>query len=153
DSPPPDISSLSLHDALPIFYTRENFADRVNEITGRAKVDVVYDSVGKDTFIRSFDCLKPFGVLALFGQSSGIVEPLETRILTEKGSLYLTRPAIWEHVRTREALLETARDVFDVVASGDVKIVINQRYPLKDAAQAHRDVEDRKTSGSTVLVV
>jgi NADPH:quinone reductase len=136
-----------------IVYTQEDFVARVGEITNGKKVPVVYDSVGKDTFVKSFGCLQPFGTLVLYGQSSGIVDPLETRILTERGSLYLTRPALWHHIATRDALLESAQDLFDIVASGAVKISVNQTYPLHQAAQAHRDAEARRTTGSTVFTV
>lgn len=136
-----------------IVYGEEDFAARVGEITNGRKLPVVYDGVGKDTFVKSFDCLAPFGVMVLFGQSSGIVGPLETRILTEKGSLYLTRPALWHHVATREALLESAQDLFHVVRDGGVRIAIGQTYPLREAPQAHRDAEARKTIGSTVFTV
>ena len=136
-----------------IVYTEEDFAARVAEITGGKKVSVVYDGVGKDTFVKSFDCLSNFGTLVLFGQSSGIVDPLNTRILTDKGSLYLTRPALWHHVGTRDGLLASAQALFDIVRSGGVKISVSQTYALKDAAQTHRDAEARKMTGSTVFTV
>lgn len=136
-----------------INYTTEDFAERVKDATQGKKASVVYDSVGKDTFIKSFDCLRPFGVLSLYGQASGIVAPLETRILTEKGSLYLTRPAVWEHVSTRESLLASVKDLFDTIESGKVKVHVGQVYALKDAAKAHADAEARKTTGATVLTV
>jgi len=136
-----------------IIYSREDFVERVVDITNGRKLPVVYDSVGKDTFVRSFDCLEPFGVMVLYGQSSGIVDPLETRILTERGSLYLTRPALWHHVGTRDGLLASAGELFDIVRAGGVKISINQTYALKEAPRAHRDVEARKTTGSTVFTV
>jgi NADPH2:quinone reductase len=136
-----------------INYRHEDFVKRVAEITNGSKVGVVYDSVGKDTFIKSFDCLRPFGTLVLFGQSSGIVGPLETRILTEKGSLFLTRPALWAHIGTRAGLISSAQELFDMVQTGAIKILINQTYPLRDAARAHGDVEARRTTGSTVFTV
>jgi NADPH2:quinone reductase len=136
-----------------IVYTEEDFVARVAEITNGKKVPVVYDSVGKDTFVKSFGCLAPFGTLVLYGQSSGLIDPLETRILTEKGSLFLTRPALWHHVATRDALLESANDLFDIVRGGGVTIAVNQTYALKDAPQAHRDAEARKMTGSAVFTV
>lgn len=136
-----------------INYGNDDFVKRVNEVTDGRKVSVVYDSVGKDTFVRSFDCLRPFGTMVLFGQSSGIVGPLETRILTEKGSLFLTRPALWAHIGTRARLLSCAEDLFEMIRAGTIKILINQKYPLRDAARAHRDIEARKTTGSTIFVV
>jgi NADPH:quinone reductase len=137
----------------PIVYTREDFVARVNDITGGKKVPVVYDSVGKDTFMKSLDCLAPFGLLASFGQSSGAVGPIDLGILAPKGSLYVTRPTLGTYTAKREDLLATAKDLFDVVAKGAVKIEVNQRYALKDAAQAHRDLQARKTTGSTIFTV
>ena len=136
-----------------IVYTREDFVKRVDEITGAKKVPVVYDSVGKDTFLKSLDCLAPLGVAALFGQSSGSVEPLNLGILAQKGSLYVTRPTLFTYAAKRENLLAMAKELFDVVLSGAVKIEVNQTYPLKDAAKAHVDLAARKTTGSTVLLV
>jgi NADPH2:quinone reductase len=136
-----------------IVYTREDFVKRVDEITGAKKVPVVYDSVGKDTFLKSLDCLAPLGVAALFGQSSGSVEPLNLGILAQKGSLYVTRPTLFTYAAKRESLLAMAKELFDVVLSGAVKIEVNQTYPLKDAAKAHADLAARKTTGSTVLLV
>jgi NADPH2:quinone reductase len=137
----------------PIVYTREDFVARVNEITGGKKVPVVYDSVGKDTFMKSLDCLMPLGLLASFGQASGSVGPFDAGILAGKGSLFLTRPTLNTYAAKREDLVAMADDLFSVVGSGAVKIEINQTYPLKDAAQAHRDLQGRKTTGSTVLTV
>ncbi len=114
---------------------------------------VVYDSVGKDTFMKSLDCLAPLGLLASFGQSSGAIGPVDLGILAPKGSLYVTRPTLGTYTAKREDLLATAQDLFDVVAKGIVKIEINQTYPLKEAAQAHRDLQARKTTGSTVFTV
>jgi NADPH2:quinone reductase len=136
-----------------ILYTREDFVKRVDEITGGKKVPVVYDSVGKDTFLKSLDCLAPLGFAVLFGQSSGNVEPLNLGLLAQKGSLYVTRPTLNTYAARRENLLAMAKELFDVVLSGAVKIEVNQTYPLKDAAKAHADLEARKTTGSTVLLV
>jgi NADPH2:quinone reductase len=136
-----------------IVYTREDFAKRVDEITAGKKVPVVYDSVGKDTFLKSLDCLAPLGVAALFGQSSGSVEPLNLGLLAQKGSLYVTRPTLGTYAAKRENLVAMAKELFDVVLSGAVKIEVNQTYPLKDAAKAHADLAARKTTGSTVLLV
>lgn len=136
----------------PIVYTRENFTARVKEITGGKGVPVVYDSVAKDTFMGSLDCLQPFGLLAVFGASSGPVPPFDINLLQQKGSLFLTRPTLVTYNAKTEALAESAKALFDVVTSGKVKIEVNQRYPLKDAAQAHRDLEARKTTGSTILI-
>jgi NADPH2:quinone reductase len=137
----------------PIVTTREDFVARVAEITQGKKLPIVYDSVGKDTFMKSLDCLAPFGLLATFGQSSGAVGPVDLGILAAKGSLYVTRPTLATYTATPELLAATARELFDVVAKGIVKISVNQTYPLKDAVQAHRDLEGRKTTGSTVLTV
>ena len=137
----------------PIVYTREDFQKRVVELTGGAKLPVVYDSIGKDTFDHSLDCLRPRGLLALFGQASGAVPPLDLNLLAKKGSLYVTRPTLATFIASEADLKATAADLFDVVLSGKVKISVNQTYPLKDAAQAHRDLEARKTTGSTVLTV
>jgi NADPH:quinone reductase len=136
-----------------IVYTREDFAKRVDEITEGKKVPVVYDSVGKDTFMKSLDCVAPLGLVALFGQSSGNVEPLNLGILAQKGSLYVTRPTLNTYGAKRENLVAMAKELFDVVGSGAVKIEVNQTYPLKDAAKAHADLAARKTTGSTVLLV
>ncbi len=135
-----------------IVYTRENFVDRVKEITGGRKVPVVYDSVGKDTFMGSLDCLKPRGLLAAFGNGSGPVPAFDPNLLSAKGSLYVTRPTLVTYTARREDLEATAKDLFAVVQSGKVKIEINQTYALKDAVQAHRDLQARKTTGSTVLL-
>jgi len=137
----------------PIVYTREDFQKRVMEITAGKKLPVVYDSIGKDTFLQSLDCLRPRGLMAMFGQASGSPPPMEINLLAQKGSLYLTRPTLGTFIASAEDLKTTADDLFDVVASGKVKISVNQTYALKDAAQAHRDLEARKTTGSTVLTV
>ena len=136
----------------PILYTSEDFVARVKEITGGKGVPVVYDSVGKDTFLKSLDCLAPRGTLALFGQSSGAVDSFNPGLLAAKGSLYLTRPSLMVYTAARDDLVDSANALFDMVKSGKVKIEINNRYALKDAAQAHRDLEARKTTGSTVLI-
>jgi NADPH2:quinone reductase len=135
-----------------IDYNTEDFVARVKAITGGRGVKVVYDSVGKDTFERSLDCLRPFGLMACFGNASGPVPPVAPGVLAAKGSLYLTRATLFTHIATREATQAMADDLFDVVGSGQVKIRIDQRYPLADVAQAHRDLEARKTTGSTVLL-
>jgi len=137
----------------PILYRSEDFVARVNEITGGKKLPVVYDSVGKDTFYKSLDCLAPLGLMALFGQSSGAVPPVDLGILAGKGSLFITRPTLGNYTATRADLLGAANDLFSVVKSGAVKIVVNQTYKLRDAAQAHRDLESRKTTGQTVFTV
>ena len=134
-----------------INYKRESFAERVKEITGGAGVPVVYDSVGKDTFQGSLDCLRAFGMLVCFGNSSGPVPPIDIAKVC-RGSFYLTRPSIMVYMAKREDLIAGAKDLFDVMLSGSVKIEVNQRYPLREATQAHRDLEARKTTGSTILV-
>jgi NADPH:quinone reductase len=135
-----------------IDYRKENFVERVKQITGGKGVKVVYDSVGKDTFEGSLDCLRPFGLLASFGNASGAVAPFAPGLLGAKGSLYVTRATLFTHIATREATQAMADELFAVVQSGAVKIRIDQRYPLADAAQAHRDLEARKTTGSSVLL-
>ena len=135
-----------------INYRSEDFVARVAEITGGKKCAVVYDGVGKDTFMKSLDCVRPRGLVALFGNASGKVEPLDLGVLAGKGSLFVTRPTLDTHVATRAELIATANDLFDVVGRGIVKIEVNQSYALKDAALAHRDLEARKTTGSTVLI-
>ncbi len=134
-----------------IDYTTEDFVARVKDITGGKGVKVVYDSIGKDTFEGSLNCLRPFGLLASFGNASGPVPPFAPGILGAKGSLYITRATLFSHIATREAAQAMADDLFAVVSSGQVKIRIDQRYDLADVAQAHRDLEARKTTGSTVL--
>jgi NADPH2:quinone reductase len=137
----------------PIVYTRQDFVEEVNGITGGAKLPVVYDSVGKDTFLKSLDCLSPRGLMVSYGNSSGTPPPFETGILAFKGSLFLTRPTLYHYTLERSDLETAARELFDVVASGKVKIEIKQRFALKDAAEAHRALEARKTTGSTILTV
>lgn len=135
-----------------INYRSEDFVDRVKQITGGAGVKVVYDSVGKDTFERSLDVLQPFGLLANFGNASGKAPPVELGVLAAKGSLYVTRPTLFTHIATRESSQAMADDLFGMVTSGAVKIRIDQRYPLAEAAQAHRELESRATTGCTILL-
>ncbi len=139
--------------AYAINYSTEDFAARVKEITGGKGVKVVYDSVGKDTFEGSLACLRPFGLLASFGNGSGPVPPVNIGTLGAKGSLYITRPTLFTHIATRESCQAMADDLFAVVESGQVKIPIDQRYTLQDVQQAHRDLEARKTTGCTVLTL
>ena len=136
----------------PIVYTRENVVERVRALTGGAGVPVVYDSVGKDTFTDSLDCLRPAGRMVSFGQSSGPIPPFEIGVLGAKGSLFLQRPTLMSYTARRQDLLAMAEDLFDVVGSGAVKIVTNQTFPLSEAAEAHRALEGRRTTGSTVLL-
>jgi NADPH:quinone reductase len=131
---------------------KENFVERVKAITRGKGVPVVYDGVGKDTFMGSLDCLSPLGMMVSFGNASGAVPPFNIGTLAQKGSLFLTRPTLGTYTATSEDLAKAARDLFSVVKSGKVKIAINQTYPLREAAQAHRDLEARKTTGSTVLL-
>ncbi|WP_267550955.1 quinone oxidoreductase [Rhizobium rhizogenes] len=135
-----------------IDYSRENFAERVREITGGKGVDVVYDSVGKDTFPQSLDCLKPRGMWVTFGQSSGPIENFNLATLNQKGSLFTTRPSLFAYVSTPEELRASAGALFAVVQSNKVRINIHQTYPLADAGRAHADLEARKTSGTTLLI-
>ena len=135
-----------------IDYRNENFVERVREITRGEGVPVVYDSVGKDTFTGSLDCLRPLGLMVSFGNSSGPVPPFELGVLAQKGSLYVTRPTLATYVAKREDLEATSKELFDIVLSSKVKIEIEQRYALKDAAQAQKDLEARKTTGSTILI-
>ncbi|MEN9780930.1 MAG: hypothetical protein RL087_223 [Pseudomonadota bacterium] len=135
-----------------INYSKEDFQARVKEITGGKGVKVVYDSVGKDTWDKSLDCLQPFGLMASFGNASGPVPPFAPGILGPKGSIYVTRQTLFSHITTRETTQAMADDLFDVVASGKVKIRIDQRFPLAEVQQAHRDLEARKTTGCTILL-
>jgi NADPH:quinone reductase len=137
----------------PILYKNEDFVTKVNDLTQGKKLPVVYDSVGKDTFYKSLDCLAPLGLMVSFGQSSGAIGPVDIGILAAKGSLFLTRPTLNTYTASREDLLTASRELFEVVKGGAVKLAINQTYPLRDAARAHRDLEGRKTTGSTVLTV
>jgi NADPH2:quinone reductase len=135
-----------------IVTSKEPFQERVKQITKGKGVPVVYDGVGKDTFMGSLDCLAPLGLMVSFGNASGAVPPFNIGILSQKGSLFLTRPTLGNYTATREDLNRAARELFAVVKKGVVKIAINQTYPLREAAQAHRDLEARKTTGSTVLL-
>ena len=135
----------------PILYTEEDFVARVRELTGGEGVAVVYDSVGKDTFFGSLDCLKRLGLMVTFGQSSGMAPPLAVHELTARGSLFLTRPTLADYTATREELEQNANELFEVVRTGVVRQRIGQRYPLADAAQAHADLEARRTTGAVVL--
>lgn len=136
----------------PIITTKEDFVQRAREITKGAGVAAVYDSVGKDTFMRSLDCLRPLGMMVSFGQSSGLVPPFDIGILSKKGSLFLTRPTLMTYTAKREDLLSRSQQLFDVVKKGVVKIEINQTFPLKEADKAHEALEARRTTGSTVLL-
>ena len=135
-----------------IFYTREDIVQRVREVTGGEGVAVVYDGVGKDTFMASLDCLRPRGMMATFGNASGAVPPFDPLLLTQKGSLFLTRPKLADYTTKREELLALGDELFDVVQRGKVRIEVNQTYALADAASAHRDLEARKTTGSTIFL-
>jgi NADPH2:quinone reductase len=135
-----------------IVYSRENFVERVKEITNGEGVPVVYDSVGADTFAKSLDCLRPLGMMVTFGQSSGPVPPVDTQELSKRGSLFLTRPTLFTYTAKRSDLVQMAGELFDVVTAGKVKIEVNQTYRLQDAAQAHIDLEARRTTGSSVLL-
>lgn len=136
----------------PIIYTKENFTDRVMEITEGKGVPVVYDSIGAATFHGSLDCLQPLGTMVTFGNATGPVPEFSPALLAQKGSLFLTRPSLFHYVAKRQDLLWAARELFDVVKSNKVRIQVNQRYDLKDAAQAHKDLESRQTTGSTILI-
>jgi NADPH2:quinone reductase len=135
-----------------ILYRIENFAARVKDFTGGKGVAVVYDGVGKDTFMGSLDSLSRLGMMVSYGNASGPVPPFDISVLNQKGSLFLTRPSLMGYAATRDELVSMAADLFDVVKSGTVKIEINQTYKLRDAAQAHRDLESRKTTGCTVIL-
>src|SRR6202030_1301939 len=135
-----------------ILYRDEDFVARVKEITGGKLCDVVYDGIGKTTFPASLDCIRPLGMFVSFGSASGQIEAFNINILQFKGSLFATRPTLNTYAAKREDLLKMANDLFAVVGSGAVKIPVNQRYALKDAAQAHRDLESRATTGSSILI-
>lgn len=137
----------------PIVYTRQDFVAEVDRLTGDRKLPVVYDSVGRDTFLKSLDCLRKRGLMVSFGQSSGPVEPFAPRLLAQKGSLFLTRPTLFDYIATREDLEASAASLFDAVRTGKVKADIGQRFPLSQAAEAHRAIEARQTTGSTILTV
>jgi len=135
-----------------ILYTKADFAAEVKGLTNGAGVHVVYDSVGKDTFEKSLDCLRPRGYLVLFGNSSGPVPPFELGKLAQKGSLFVTRPTLLHYAATRQELLERASDLFNWIARGELKLRIDKTFPLKDAAESHRQLEARKTAGKVVLI-
>lgn len=137
----------------PIVYTRQDFVAEVDRLTGDRKLPVVYDSVGRDTFLKSLDCLRKRGLMVSFGQSSGPVEPFAPRLLAQKGSLFLTRPTLFDYIATREDLEASAASLFDAVRTGKVKADIGQRFPLSQAAEAHRAIEARQTTGSTILTL
>jgi NADPH2:quinone reductase len=136
----------------PIVYTREKFADRVKELTVGEGVAVVYDSIGKDTFMDSLACLRPMGLMVLFGAASGPVPSFDLGLLAKMGSLFVTRPTLFTYTAKRADLLQISGELFEAVTSGKVKIEVNQRYALKDAAKAQADLEARKTTGSTILL-
>ena len=137
----------------PIVYTREDFVAEVSRITEGRKLPVVYDSVGKDTFLKSLDCLAPRGTMVSYGNASGAPDPIAPGVLAQKGSLFLTRPTLFHYIATRDELDRSAGELFNIVASGKVRIDIGQTFPLKDAAEAHRALESRRTTGSTILTV
>ncbi|MBA4330191.1 MAG: quinone oxidoreductase [Polaromonas sp.] len=139
--------------AFTINYAKEDFVARVKELTGGQGVKVVYDSVGKDTFLKSLDCVRPFGLVANFGNASGKVEPLDIGLLAAKGSLYVSRPTLFTHIASRETTQAMADDLFAMVSSGKVSIPIDQRFALADVAEAHRSLEARKTTGCTILTL
>ena len=136
-----------------IVYTRQDFVAEVERITAGKKLPVVYDSVGRDTFMKSLDCLAPRGIMVSFGNASGPVDPISPLVLSQKGSLFLTRPTLFNYVAAREELETAAGELFEMLTSGRVKVELNQRFPLKEAAEAHRALEARKTTGSTILTV
>lgn len=137
----------------PVVYTRQDFVAEVARITNDDKVPVVYDGVGRDTFMKSLDCLRRRGMMVSYGNASGPVDPFPATILAQKGSLFLTRPTLYDYITKREELEQAAKDLFDVVISGKVKIEVKQRFALKDAAEAHRALEGRKTTGSTIFTI
>ncbi|MBY3196414.1 quinone oxidoreductase family protein [Rhizobium laguerreae] len=135
-----------------INYKSDSFADRVRDITGGKGVDVVYDSIGRDTFPQSLDCLKPRGLFASFGQSSGPIENFTLAMLAQRGSLFATRPTLFTYIAARQELIDSAKALFDIVQSNKVRININQTYPLREVGRAHVDLETRKTTGTTLLI-
>jgi len=137
----------------PIVYTRQDFVAEVQRITDGRKLPVVYDGVGRDTFMKSLDCLHRRGMMVSYGNASGPVDPFPATLLAQKGSLFLTRPTLFDYVVTRDELEQASTELFAVIESGKVKIEVKQRFPLKDAAEAHRALESRRTSGSTVLTI
>lgn len=139
--------------AHPIVYSKQDFLAEVKRITAGEKLPVVYDSVGRDTFMKSLDCLKIRGLMVSFGNASGPPQPIAPGLLAQKGSLYLTRPTLFHYIATRQQLEQSASELFDMVSSGKVKIEVQQRFALKDAAEAHRALQARKTTGSTILTI
>ncbi len=137
----------------PILYTRQDFVAEVARITSGARLPVVYDSVGRDTFLKSLDCLRPRGLMVSFGQSSGAIEPFSPGVLQQKGSLFLTRPTLFHYIASRAELEASAAELFAAVGSGQVRVEVKQRFALAEAAQAHRALEARTTTGSTILTV
>ena len=135
-----------------IVYSRDDFVEQVKDLTDGKGVDVVYDAVGKDTFEKGFDCLRPLGTMVLFGAASGKPDPVDPAVLQAKGSLFLTRPSLFNYIADRESLTQAAVDLFEVIESGAVTAEVNQEHALADASQAHRDLEGRRTTGATVLV-
>jgi NADPH:quinone reductase len=136
-----------------ILYTKQDFVAEVSRISSGEKLPVVFDSVGKDTFLRSLDCLRPHGLMVTFGQASGPIDPITPVLLSQKGSLFLTRPILFHYIQQRDALEASAKELFEVVTSRKVRINVNQRFALKNAADAHKALEARATSGSTVLTI
>jgi NADPH2:quinone reductase len=139
--------------AHPIVYSKQDFLSEVKRITAGEKLPVVYDSVGRDTFMKSLDCLKVRGLMVSFGNASGAPEPIAPGLLAQKGSLYLTRPTLYHYIATREQLEQSANELFEMVSGGKVKVEVQQRFALKDAADAHRALQARKTTGSTILTI
>lgn len=139
--------------AHPIVYSKQDFLAEVRRITAGEKLPVVYDSVGRDTFMKSLDCLKVRGLMVSFGNASGAPEPIAPGLLAQKGSLYLTRPTLFHYIATREQLQQSANELFEMVSSGKVKVEVQQRFALKDAAEAHRALQARRTTGSTILTI
>jgi len=139
--------------AHPIVYSKQDFLSEVMQITAGEKLPVVYDSVGRDTFMESLDCLKVRGLMVSFGNASGAPEPIAPGLLAQKGSLYLTRPTLFHYIATREQLEQSANELFNIVSSGKVKVEVQQRFALKDAAEAHRALQARRTTGSTILTI
>ena len=137
----------------PIVYSEHDFVAEVQRITDGEKLPVVYDSVGRDTFMKSLDCLKVRGLMVSFGNASGAPDPFPPNVLAQKGSLYLTRPTLYNYVATRQQLEQSANEMFDMVTGGKIKIEVQQRFPLADAAEAHRALQERRTTGSTVLTI
>src|SRR3954465_10129169 len=137
----------------PIVYSKQDFVAEVQRITAGEKLPVVYDSVGRDTFLKSLDCLKVRGLMVSFGNASGVPEPFPPNMLAQKGSLYLTRPTLFHYIATRQQLEQSASELFEMVTSGKVKIEVQQRFPLAEAAGAHRALQGRRTTGSTVLTI